>query len=202
MEGYVFYLAAWMALIYLAFLAGDRLRSMKGLQAAILVAIIASPHHLQSGESFVFLGGVSLFFYSLLHIVRANWREKAYFFVCSIILSLLYCSFRFFELFDPIVFIFKKDLFIACILSLLVPILYRPLKWRLLVITIGMIQGEALYALVLHHNSLPFEAGGNGFLDTLSLVCAAAVGWSAIVRSAAWLGSSLNSLERGRKSSQ
>ncbi|WP_316569779.1 hypothetical protein [Neobacillus sp. YIM B06451] len=202
MEGYLYYLAAWLSWVYLVFLAGSRLRSMKGLQAAILLSIIASPIHFQAGDSRVFLGGISIFLYSLIHIVRENGKEKAYFIVCSFTMSLLYCSISFFELFDPVVFIIKKEWFLASVLALLVPILYGPLKWRLLVAVIGMVQGEILYALVLQKNSLPFEAGGFAFLDTMSLVAAVTVSWSVIERCSAWLGSSLKPIEKGRKSSR
>ncbi|WP_409270485.1 hypothetical protein V1499_13850 [Neobacillus sp. SCS-31] len=202
MEGYFFYMAAWLSWIYLLFLADGRLRSMRGLQAAILLSIIASPLHVQAGDSKLFMGGISIFLYSLIHIVRANGKEKAYFIVCSFILSLLYCSISFFELFDPVVFIIKKEWFLASVLALLVPILYRQLKWRLLVAVIGMVQGEILYALVLQKNTLPFEAGGFAFLDTLSLVAAVTVSWSAIERFSVWLGSSIKPIEKGRKSSR
>ncbi|RDU36334.1 hypothetical protein DRW41_12400 [Neobacillus piezotolerans] len=202
MDGYMFYLAAWCSLIYLAFLASGRLRSMRGLRASILLAIIASPLHFQVGESLVYIGWISIYFYSIIHIIQANWKQKAYFSVCGIIVSMLYSSIRLFELFDPIVFIIKKEWFIAIVISLLVPILYRPFKWRLLVIMVGIIQGELLYALVLAKNSMPFDAGGYAFMDTLSLVAAVAFIWNAIEKCAAWLGSSINSMERGRKSSQ
>ncbi|WP_053366971.1 YphA family membrane protein [Bacillus sp. FJAT-27245] len=202
LEGYLFYLVAWLTWIYLAFLAGGRLRSMKGLQAAILLSIIASPLHIQAGESMVFLGAISIFVYSLTRIAKADGKEKMYFIACSFILSLLYCSISLFELFDPIVFIIKKQWFIASVFGLILPILYRTLKGRLLLAVIGMFQGEMLYAFVLQNNSLLFEAGGYTFLDTMSLVAVVAVSWSTFESFASWLGSSLSSLEKGRKSSQ
>ncbi|WP_059170971.1 hypothetical protein [Bacillus sp. FJAT-27445] len=199
MEGYLFYLAAWLLWIYLVFLKGGQEREGKGLQAAVLLAIIASPLHLPLGESKVFLGGISLFVYSLIHVIQANKKEKSIFFIFSLIISLFYCSFRFFELFDPIVFIVKKEWLIAGFLAFLAIFLYSSLRWRLMLIVFGSMQGEMLYALVLQKNFLAFEVGGFEYLDTISLAVLTVIGWGILVKSASWLNSFSNQAERAGK---
>ena len=200
MEGLIFFLSAWLCWVYLTFFAGKDMSYSKEMAAVILISIIVSPLHGEFEGMKIYGGSVCFFLYSLWFLWKAKLKKTVYIFLSAMVISAVYSSIRFFELFDPVIFVMNKLLFVSVITAIIAILLQNSVKWRLILISIGTFQGELLISLVLRENFF-LDIGGYAYLDTLALSAGIIVFWSFLEHMRTWLNTSMTAFEKNKKSS-
>ncbi|RHW41236.1 hypothetical protein D1B31_09910 [Neobacillus notoginsengisoli] len=200
MDGLIFFLNAWIIWIYLIFFAQGKAGKSKIAGGVLLLSIILSPLYVEVGGIKIYGGGLCLFFCSVSFLYKAKLRKIIFLTICSVVLSAIYSSLKFFELFDPVIFIINREWIVSIILAIVAIILQRSVKWRLMLVAIGTFQGEVLVSMVLR-DTFSLDIGGYAYLDALSMTAAFVLFWSFLEAAKTWLNSSIVVFERNKKSS-
>ncbi|ALC90103.1 hypothetical protein AM500_10130 [Bacillus sp. FJAT-18017] len=199
MAGLLFYLTAWCLWIYSTFFLERKSPQRLGIAIAILAVIILAPYQVQVMSLNINIGSLLLFFYSLSFLRGEKVSDIAYFYVCSLILSIAYGVIQMFFLFDPVIFFVDKDILSAFIMGILAIFLRNSLAKRFLLVLFASLQGEFLTSIVLVQFGFPYEAGGYVFLDYTATAGLLIIFWSAFETTASILGTIFKPIERGNK---
>lgn len=200
MDGLIFFFSAWLCWVYLTFLAGRNDLCNKRMAAVVLLSIIVSPLHVELWGMKIYGGSVCFFLYSLWFLWESNFKKTLYVYMLAMVISAVYSSIRFFELFDPVIFVVNRLWFVSAMIAIIAVILQHSVKWRLILVSIGTFQGELLITLVLKEKFF-LDIGGFAYLDTLSLSAGIIVFWSFLENIKTWLNTSMGNFERNKKSS-
>lgn len=195
MEGLIFFWVSWGFWVIATFFMQRSARRLK-ITVWILMMIIASPYVISIFEFKISLSGVFLFgtlFYLASQIERLKF---AYLFICSFIIMLAYVSFQLFELFDPVWLLFPRNWMLAVLIVSLTIILQGNKYFRIIIVMLGSIQGEFLYALILQKYSFPYIIGSFSFLDVTALSVGLLTMWNGIEFLTTFFDNQFNELER------
>ena len=154
MEGILFYWIFWIGWIIITFFYRKRHPDRLKFSASILV------NNLFINILFILFGfelsgsGVFIIFTAYLYIVQFEKRQILYLLLTSFIIMIAYVCFLLFEMFDPIWVIFKREWMLVLLIAYVVIFLHSDKKQRILVMLIGLIQGEVFYA---HYQEIFFS---------------------------------------------
>ncbi|GLB58006.1 YphA family membrane protein [Cytobacillus sp. NCCP-133] len=199
MEGLIFYWFSWMAWIAATFFMERESNNRFKFSAWLLVVIILSPYTISIYGVELSLAGVLLLGTLYTFTGRLKKRQKVYFLFCTFIMMLSYVSFHLFELFDPVWVIFPRKWMLAFLLFYMAVILHKKRHLRFVIMMLGAIQGEVLYALILRQYSFPYVIGSLAFLDIMSLSAAISAVWGAIQWSASYFETNFKQFEREKQ---
>lgn len=111
---------------------------------------------------------IFLYSFILLQITKLEKKIGIYILFSSFIVMLAYASFLLFEIYDPVWILFNRNGMIACSLGYLCVLLQSNKKYRLYTLTIGLIQGEVIFSMVVRKIGFPYPIGTGQFLDALA----------------------------------
>ena len=197
----MFYWICWSFWVYLTFIQNKKSPNRLKLSAIILILVFVSDFQFTVGSFDIKAGGLFLLIASYVFLSQEKRGTIIYYFICSLIVSIAYVTFHLFEIFDPIWIIFKKEWMMAIILGYLVILLQKTLKGRLLIIMIGTMQGEFLYAFILNKFPFPYPIGAFEYLDVCALIVVLLVGWSFLENSGSIFQNYFHFLEKGKQKS-
>ncbi|WP_071395604.1 YphA family membrane protein [Bacillus tuaregi] len=199
MDGLMFYWLFWFGWIITTFfyprIHPDRLL----LSVWILVAITLST---ASTVLFDFsISGTGVFILLSIYIwaSRLPAKKLLYFMLSSFIIMLTTVCFLLFELFDPIWILIKRDWLLAILTACVAVLLHSDKKQRLLLLLLGMIQGEILYSFILKKYSFSFQVADLYSLDALALAAVLTVGWNTIEMVVSYFEKNLHSIEKEKE---
>ncbi|EKN69616.1 membrane protein [Neobacillus bataviensis LMG 21833] len=201
MEGAMFYWICWSFWVYLTFLQNKKNPYRLKLSAIILILLFLSNFQFVAGSFEIKAGGLFLLITSYFFLSGEKRRAIIYYFICSLIVSIAYVTFHLFEVFDPVWIIFKKEWMMGIIFGYLVILLQKTLKGRLLIIMIGTMQGEFLYAFILNKFPFPYPIGAFEYLDGCALIVVLLVGWSLLENAGSISQNHFHFFEKGKQKS-
>ena len=180
MEGLLFYWITWMFWIMVIFFMNRNSKERFTIALCLLVVIILSPKTLTIYG--VHFSAAIFFLYFTFLFVLAKFERMLIFSVllCAFIVMLAYACFLIYELFDPVWLFFPRIWMISGLLAALSIILKTKKIFRFIILMLGAIQGDFLYALILRKYSFPYTIGSFSFLDVASLSFAFLFIWNGI----------------------
>lgn len=176
MEGGYFYWLSWFLWIIYTFFAPKN-RARLWICVCALLLIILSAHNVTIHSFHISLAYVFMLFVSYFFVMKRTGMTFIYFAFASASMTLLYASFHFLLLFDPVWAFADATWLLAFALLLASFSLYRTFHDRLLVLTVGCCQGDFLYAFVLKQFSFPHVVGSLLFLDGWAFATACLFIW-------------------------
>lgn len=177
MEGTYFYWIAWMTWIICTFFMNKT--KMRLISAVlVLILIITSNYQTHIHNIMINFPLIILLLSGYYFLATKTAKEKVYLLICTITLTIAYCSFQLFELFDPIWLIFNRKWMFSILLVYLTLMLIKEPKSRLIGVTIGACQGDILYGFVLSEFRFSYEIGSLLFLDVVAISGFAIYIWS------------------------
>lgn len=180
MEGVLFYWLFWIGWIITTFFYPKRHPNRLKFSAWILVTILFSTFYLNLFGFELSGSGVFILFTTYLYIVQYKKKQILYLLLTSFIIMIAYVCFLLFELFDPIWIIFKREWMLSLMISYLAIFLHSNKMQRILVILLGMIQGEMLYAQIIRKYSFVYPSVTLSFLDALALTLVIILAWNCL----------------------
>ncbi|MBO0958142.1 hypothetical protein J1P26_00230 [Neobacillus sp. MM2021_6] len=201
MEGTMFYWISWSFWVFLTFVQNKKSPYRLKLSAIILILLYLSNFHFKAGSFEIRASGVFLLMTSYFFLSKEKRGAIIYYFICSLIVSIAYVTFHLFEIFDPIWIIFKKEWMMGIVFGYLAILLQKTLKGRLLIIIIGTMQGEFLYAFILNKFPFPYPIGAFEYLDVCALLVVLLVGWSFLENAGSIFQSHFHFFEKGKQKS-
>jgi hypothetical protein len=180
MEGSTFYWICWLFWVYFTFILDKQNPYRLKLSAIVLSVLVLSNIRFMVGRYEIHASALFLYVCSYLFFNKENRGVIIYIFICSFIVSIAYVTFHLFEIYDPIWILFKKEWMMSLCLGTLSILLQKTLKGRLVIIVIGAMQGEILFAYILSKFQIPYSIGAFAFLDVCSLTIGLLVGWRAL----------------------
>ncbi|MGO4888136.1 hypothetical protein ACJ2A9_10285 [Anaerobacillus sp. MEB173] len=168
MDGIYFYWIGWGAWVIATFFMA-KTKSRMYTAIVILVTIALSITELrifgyEVSAAFVFSVIIGYFLLSKLAFLKL-----LYYFITCIILAFAYVSFSLFALYDPVWVIFDYSLMLATTLVVLTLFLVKDQYLRVVSLTVGAIQGEVVYSVVLHSIYYQKPIGTLAFFDMLAI---------------------------------
>ncbi|WP_102345759.1 YphA family membrane protein [Bacillus sp. Marseille-P3661] len=178
MEGIVFYWFSWIAWVFSTFFMKKGKKRLI-LSAAILLFIIGSNHIVRISSISINLTFLLLILFTL-SVVSINVRgwTLIYFLISSLIITMGYVGFHLFELFDPVWLLFDRNLMLSVAMVYLTLMLLKDSSHRMMVMIIGVCNGELLYTYILSRFSFPHEIGSFQFLDVMAIMTLLVMFWS------------------------
>jgi hypothetical protein len=195
----MFFWICWMYWIFLTFLIDKQNRYRMNLSIIVLLTMIMSNYHFMVRGVELPASGLFLLAVSYFLIGRERQRAIIYIFICSFIVSIAYVTFHLFEIFDPIWIVFKKEWMMGICFTTLALLLQKTFKGRMLIIVIGTMQGEFLYAYILSKYDFPYTIGSFAYLDVCFLISAILLGWSCLENAGTYFGSHFNLLGKSKQ---
>lgn len=199
MAGLTFYWISWVFWIFTTFFMkkGSQLRLV--LSIWILLMIVISPHsfflfNFEISFVTVLLIGSLFFCISLI-----KGRKAVYVLLSSFITMIAYACFHLFELFDPVWLIMPRNSLLALLLLSLSVILHSNKIYSIMIILLGSIHGEFLYAYILKKYSFPYLIGSLDYLDAVALSSALLGVWIGFEKFAAFYENYFNQVEKEKQ---
>ena len=180
MEGILFYWLFWIGWIITTFFYPKRHPDRLKFSAWILGTISLSTFYLNLFGFELSGSGVFIIFTAYLYIVQFEKRQILYLLLTSFIIMIAYVCFLLFELFDPIWIIFKREWMLSLLIAYVVIFLHSDKKQRILVMLIGLIQGEVFYAHIIRKYSFLYPSVTLPFLDVLALTLVIILAWNGL----------------------
>lgn len=196
MEGLLFYWFTWIFWVIATFFLKKNSFLRLSLSFWLLLLIILSPYSFVLSNYEISYASILLVFSLLIFISQIRGFKAAYVLLCSFIVMLAYVCFHLFEFFDPVWVILPRSWMLSFVLISLSLLLHSNKIYRILVILLGSIQGEFLYAFILNKYSFPHIIGSYVYLDSLSLSTALLACWSGFEYLAAFYEKHINQLEK------
>ncbi|MFS0822936.1 hypothetical protein [Bacillus sp. 1P02SD] len=179
MEGAVFYWICWMAWVCSTFFMKKN-RERLLLSILFLVTIILSPYSIEMGGIKINCSIFLIFFFCMKEISKRPKKLVLYMLICILTISLAYCSFLMFELYDPVWLLFDRNLMLGAALIYVTLMLLKDFRLRLAGVLIGSIQGDILYGIIVSNVNFSYEIGSFVFLDVISICFCFIFVWSSI----------------------
>ncbi|WP_338451782.1 hypothetical protein R4Z09_07905 [Niallia oryzisoli] len=199
MDGFLFYWLFWFGWIITTFFYPKTHPIRLLLSAWILTAIALSTTSITLWGFEI--NGTGIFIAVSVYISAAQLTAKKliYFMLSSFIVMLTSVCFLLFELFDPIWILIKRDWLLAILVSCIALLLYSDKKQRILVMLLGMIQGEILYSFILTRYSFSYPVASLYALDPLALAAAILVCWNTLEFFVSYFEKNLHSIEKEKE---
>lgn len=201
LEGSMFYWICWFFWIYLTFILHKNNPYRLKLSAAVLILIILAGEHFTFMGLNIYLGGLFLLLLSYSTLYGEKSRRVAYFFICSLIVSIATVTFHLFTLLDPVWIVFHQNWVIGVGISYIAILLQKTPKGRFTVMISGTMQGEFLYGYILKNYHFPYEIGSLPYLDACALTMLLLVCWSSLENAAAYFEQHFNIHQKGKQKS-
>ncbi|SFA98350.1 hypothetical protein SAMN04488577_1971 [Bacillus sp. cl95] len=201
MEGILFYWISWSIWISATFILSKKNSIRTRLAVHILILIILSNYHVQLGNFQFYASGLYILLVAYASLRKERKRVILYLSVCSIIVAASYSSFHLYELFDPVWLFMKREWMLGILLCYLSILMQKKLKFRMIIVMTGAMQGDILNALLLSRHSLPYPIGGLSFLDVCATACSLIFLWSALEHSSKFFEQYLPFQEKGNQKS-
>src|SRR5690606_32574001 len=155
-EGIMFYWIAWTFWVITTFFMKKEDSLRLGFSLWLLALIILSPYSVPVFDFEISIAGIFLGCSIFGFGARIKGKKLLYLFICSFIIMLAYVCFHLFALFDPVWLVFPRNWMLAAVLVFTSLILQENKVSRILIILLGALQGEVLYALILSKYSFPY----------------------------------------------
>ncbi|MEH7380806.1 hypothetical protein V7138_10030 [Bacillus sp. JJ1533] len=179
MDGALFYWICWMAWVCSTFLMKKN-RERLLLSVLFLMTIILSPYYVIFAGIKINCSIMLIFFYCLKEISKRPKKQLLYLLICILTISLAYCSFLLFELYDPVWLLFNRNLMLGAALIYVTIMLLKDFRLRLAGLLIGAIQGDILFGFIIKNVNFPYEIGSFVFLDVISISFCFIFIWSSL----------------------
>ncbi|MEH7224265.1 hypothetical protein V7112_10715 [Bacillus sp. JJ1566] len=179
MDGAIFYWICWMAWVCSTFLMKKN-KERLFLSIMFLMTIILSPYYVVIGGIKLNCSILLIFFFCLKEISKRPKKQLLYLLICILTISLAYCSFLLFELFDPVWLLFNRNLMLGAALIYVTIMLLKDFRLRLAGLLIGAIQGDILFGFIIKNVNFPYEIGSFVFLDVISISFCFIFVWSSL----------------------
>lgn len=168
MDGALFYWVAWISwVISTFFMKKTKLRL--NVSACMLILLILTAHSFTIENLTINIGLLFLLLVGYVIILPKSVFKLLYFYLTTLIITLLYVSFHIFSLIDPIWLLFDAKWMLAIGLVYFVIILQTKIKDRVFVLILGTCHGEILYGLIIGQYHFPIHIGSIVFFDFLSV---------------------------------
>lgn len=201
MEGIIFYWISWSIWISATFLMSKNNPIRTRLAVYVLILIIISNFQFQLGDFQLYGSGIYILLVAYASLRQERKRMILYLSVCSIIVAASYSSFHLYELFDPVWLFMKREWMLGILLCYLSVLMQKKLKFRVIIVMTGAVQGDILNALLLNRHSLPYAIGGFSFLDVCATACSLIFLWSLFENSSKYFEQYLPLHEKGNQKS-
>lgn len=179
MDGATFYWICWMAWVCSTFLM-KKTKERLFLSILILMTIILSPYYVEIGDININFSILLILFFCLKEISKRSKKQVLYLFICILTISLAYCSFLMFELYDPVWVLFSRHLMLSAALIYVTLMLLKDFRLRLIGLLIGTIQGDVIYGIIMNNINFSYEIGSFVFLDVISMSFGFIFIWSSL----------------------
>ncbi|MBY0122576.1 hypothetical protein [Bacillus sp. S/N-304-OC-R1] len=199
MEGLTFYWITWIYWVISTFFMKKGSLSRFYLSLWILMLIIISPYSFSLYDFEISFASIMLLVTLFLMVSTIKSLKAAYVLLSSFIIMLAYVCFHLFELFDPVLLIFPRNWMLAILLISLTFILQANKLYRFIILILGSIQGEFLYAYILNKYSFPFLIGSYAYLDAIALSTALAAAWTSFEYLTSFYEKHLNQIEKEKQ---
>ena len=178
MEGIIFFLGGWFFWIHSTFFMNKKSSYRLKGTVCILLLLILVPYQLSFFGFQINSALLLLYMFSLFHVIQKNKLTSVYIFLSSFIIMLAYVSFLLFELFDPAWVILNHNLMLGFVLVYLSVLLHSDKILRFYTISIGAIQGELLFSLIIKQLSFSYPIGSLSFFDCFTVASLLLFTWS------------------------
>lgn len=169
MDGLIFFMIFWFCWIITTFFYSKINPDRFFFSAWTLVAILISNTFVHINGVLINLTGLWMMITGFLYGAKLPWKHLLYFMLSSFIIMLSTVCFLLFELFDPVWVLIKREWLMAIIISFVTWLLESKKKQRLVILMLGMIQGELLYAIILLKYPFYYPVSSLPFLDALAI---------------------------------
>lgn len=181
MEGFYFYWISWCAWIVTTFILDKKNAFRLPLAIVLLVSISLSMYMVEIGPIEVSLTGLfllSVCYTSFITVHQGNLSNLVF---RILTLTIFTTAFYLYALYDPFWVVVDLGLIQSVIFTCLALFLFRDFIIRMTATTAGLIQGDALYSLILHDFYLDHPVASLLFLDRLALTQLAITGWTGLL---------------------
>ncbi|WP_445492180.1 YphA family membrane protein [Niallia sp. 03133] len=174
MDGALFYWFTWIFWIITTFFMKKENKNRLPYSICLLAAIIASPY--QASVWGYTVSWLLLFILGAMFIYMACLKKAVlfYFFLCVFIFMIVYCTFQFLAVLDPIWVIIDQNWMAAIVLMILARLLYSAPSKQIATIIFGSITGDILYGVLLKQYNFYYVIGALKFFDCL-FICIAGI---------------------------
>ncbi|MCC3358307.1 hypothetical protein [Bacillus sp. REN16] len=179
MDGAIFYWICWMAWVCSTFLMKKNKERLL-LSILFLVTVILSPYSVGVGSIKINCSIFLLLLFCMKEISKRPKKQVLYMLICILTISLAYCSFLMFELYDPVWLFFNRNLMLGAALIYVTLMLIKDLRLRMAGLLIGAIQGDILYGIIVNNVNFPYEIGSFVFLDVIAISFCFIFVWSSL----------------------
>ncbi len=179
MEGVLFYWISWMAWVCSTFLMKKN-KERLFLSILFLVTIILSPYYVGVGDIKINYSIFPILFFCIKEISKRPKKQVFYMLICILTISLAYCSFLMFELYDPVWLFFNRNLMLGAALIYVTLMLLKDFRLRLVGLLVGAIQGDILYGIIINKVNFSYEIGSFVFLDVIAISFCFIFVWSSL----------------------
>ncbi|GIN56491.1 hypothetical protein [Lederbergia ruris] len=170
MPGSIFLLFVWIIWIFATFLMDKQEEHRWKIALFALVMIICLPLKI-SFNGFMMSGqGLIVLIACYMIMVKLSFKKQFILLISIFSLLLGYTGLRLFELYDPILMIVDRKILLAFLL-IVVSYFVFPFNFleRVLLVCLGVLQGEFLLALILSKWRIPYLIGSLEVFDILSI---------------------------------
>lgn len=169
------------------------------VSAWILVVILLSTTTLHVVVFEMSAAGLFIILTTYLYAATLQTKRLLYFFLSSFILMLTTVCFLLFELFDPIWVWLEREWLLAILVTTITVLLQSDKKQRILVMLLGMIQGELFYSLILMKYSFLYPVATLYSLDAVASASAILMAWNGFELMAKYFEKYLHSTEKEKE---
>ncbi|MCQ6273865.1 hypothetical protein JMM81_02590 [Bacillus sp. V3B] len=199
MDGLLFYWFFWLGWIVTTFFYPKTHPERLIVSAWILVVILLSTTTLNVVVFEMSAAGLFIILTMYLYAATLQIKKLLYFFLSSFILMLTTVCFLLFELFDPIWVWIEREWLLAILVTIIVVLLQSDKKQRILIMLLGMIQGELFYSLILMKYSFSNPVATLYSLDAVAGASAFLVAWNGFEWMARYFEKYLYSIEKEKQ---
>jgi hypothetical protein len=168
MAGMIFYWVSWFFWVVATFFMNRESKERMKVSIHLLAVMILAQSKATVAAFNIHLSSLYLFIVVFIEIAKKKQGAKLYILLASFIVMLAYASFLLFELYDPVMVMFSRNLMVAGIVCFICVLLQAGKIERFYILIIGMLQGEFLFAMILNEIGFSYPIGGERFLDALS----------------------------------
>lgn len=199
MEGIIFYFVSWTFWIIYTFFISKNNRYRMVLSASILLLIIFSHQTISIVSSSISIGAIFILLTMYGACVKLALRSLSYMLICNLIIIMAYVSFHLFAFFDPVWVVFPQKWMCAVMLVFLTVLLQKEMKKRIILLFLGLINGDAVYAFILGKYPFPYVIGDFALLDVLALSAGLLACWQVIIKLTAYIEEHFNHAVKERQ---
>ncbi|MEK3886019.1 YphA family membrane protein [Bacillus sp. FSL K6-3431] len=183
MDGLVTLFLLWSVWIYATFIMDKREENRLSVAVLALLLIITTPLLI---PAFSVTISCSIFILLLINYYIASklpLLKKTYLVFSVIALMFGYSGFQLLEMYDPIWVFFDRRVFLSIIFLFFSYLIYPlSLKWRFILICLGSIHGEILFAIIISRWNMPYLIGTAVYFDIICVTFICLLGAHGLVK--------------------